>query len=129
MDKQKLAGILQDRSKQIELSRRQFRHKRKYAEYYEFHSEPTFAYVVGGIACVLGIVTAFLDGLIFYISLSVLILLIVLVIRLMARYDKRKKELETKGFESPTGEELLAYQEAVYFFAYQQSRIPSGGGI
>ena len=61
MDKQKLAGILQDRSKQIELSRRQFRHKRKYAEYYEFHREPTFAYVVGGIACVLGIVTAFLD--------------------------------------------------------------------
>ena len=92
-------------------------------------SEPTFAYVVGGIACVLGIVTAFLDGLIFYISLSVLILLIVLVIRLMARYDKRKKELETKGFESPTEEELLAYQEAVDYFAYRQSRIPSGGGI
>ena len=129
MDKEKLAEILQDRSKQIELSRRQFRHKRKYAEYYEFHGEPTFAYVVGGIACVLGIVAAFLDGLIFYISLSVLILLIVLVIRLMARYDKRKKELETKGFESPTEEELLAYQEAVDFFAYQQSRIPSGGGI
>ncbi|GEM_PF-2399750 len=129
MDKEKLAEILQDRSKQIELSRRQFRHKRKYAEYYEFHSEPTFAYVVGGIACVLGIVTAFLDGLIFYTSLSVLILLIVLVIRLMARHDKRKKELENKGFESPTQEELLAYQEAVDFFAYQQSRIPSGGGI
>ena len=121
MDLEKIQEIQNDGGQQAELSRRIVRHNIKYAEYYEYHKKPLFAFFLIGVAGVLGIAISYLNGWVFSLALGALTLLILAINSLLTKHRRRKKELDIKGFLLPTREELQSYQDAVDFFDYVSS--------
>ena len=118
MDLEQIKKIQYDGGKQAELSRLIIEHGGKYHEYHEYHEKPVFAFFIIGLLVAIGIGITFLQGLAFYITLCVLVLLMIIMSWRLDRYRKRRQELEAKGFPIPTKEELQSYEDANAFFNY-----------
>ena len=118
MDLEEIKKIQYDGRKQAELSRLIIQHSGKYHEYHEYHEKPVFAFYIIGLVVALGIGVTFLQGLAFYITLCVLVLLMIIMSWRLDRYRKRRLELEAKGFPIPSKEELQSYEDANDFFNY-----------
>ena len=118
MDLEEIKKIQYDGRKQAELSRLIIQHSGKYHEYHEYHEKPVFAFYIIGLVVAIGIGATFLQGLAFYITLCVLVLLMIIMSWRLDRYRKRRLELEAKGFLIPSKEELQSYEDANVFFNY-----------
>ena len=118
MDLEEIKKIQYDGRKQAELSRLIIQHSGKYHEYHEYHEKPVFAFYIIGLVVAIGIGVTFLQGLAFYITLCVLVLLMIIMSWRLDRYRKRRQKLEAKGFPIPTKEELQSYEDANDFFNY-----------
>ena len=118
MDLEQIKKIQYDGRKQAELSRLIIQHSGKYHEYHEYHEKPVFAFYIIGLVVAIGIGVTFLQGLAFYITLCVLVLLMIIMSWRLDRYRKRRLELEAKGFPIPSKEELQSYEDANDFFNY-----------
>ena len=110
MDLEEIKKIQYDGRKQAELSRLIIQHSGKYHEYHEYHEKPVFAFYIIGLVVAIGIGVTFLQGLAFYITLCVLVLLMIIMSWRLDRYRKRRLELEAKGFPIPSKGELHSYE-------------------
>ena len=118
MDLEEIKKIQYDGRKQAELSRLIIQHSGQYHEYHEYHEKPVFAFYIIGLVVAIGVGATFLQGLAFYITLCVLVLLMIIMSWRLDKYRKRRQELEAKGFPIPTKEELQSYEDANAFFDY-----------
>ena len=94
--------------------------------------QPVFAFYIIGLVVAIGIGATFLQGLAFYITLCVLVLLMIIMSWRLDKYRKRRQELEAKGFPIPTKEELQSYEDANAFFDYVADGaigVPSGSTL